>query len=550
MKAKRSSNFVIQGSLLAMAGIIVRLIGMLYRIPLTAIIGDEGNGYYTSAFSIYTLLLILSSFSMPLAISKIVSADLSKGRYRNIEKVLRAAFIYATIIGFLMFSLLYFKAEAIADLLKKPYCCYALKALAPTVWIMAYLGILRGYFQGTGNMIPTAISQILEQIVNAVISVLAAYILFAKGEKSNVFYGNDAFSPAFGAAGGAIGTGAGALTALIFFMLIYRAQKSYLKRKARLTKDSYTDSYRNIVIILAATMLPILFSSTVYNISSVIDDYIYGNMMTYLGSSANIVRDWGIFGEYHILFNIPVALSNALSSSLIPSLTGAVEEHDDFKVIKRLNYAIRFTMLIAIPASVGLFALADPVSRMLFPGKHVGLLISLTRTGSAAVAFFSLSTITNAVLQGLGYLSEPLRNALKALVIHIIALIAMLYFGLGIYSVVLSNIVFAFIMCILNARSIFKYTSYRTDILAIYVKPFIASAIMGASSFATYKFIFSFLPNEMRTGRLGSCIEIMPALVIALIVYFISLKLMHALTKEDLENMPFGRKLGRLFFRR
>ena len=446
----RRNNFIVQGSLLAVASIVVRIIGMVYRVPLTAIIGDEGNGYYTSAYSIYTLLLILSSFSMPTAVSKIVSANMVNGNYRNTHRVLKTACFYATIVGFLMFCMLWFGADFIAEVfLKKPFCKFALRALAPTVWIMAYLGILRGYFQGSGNMVPTAISQILEQILNAIISILAASILFKKGAAANVIYQSDKYSTAFGAAGGAIGTGAGALTALAFFLVLYSSQMHEMHRNIREDR-SRADSYGTIGLLLAGTMLPILISSTVYNISSVIDDSIFGNIMTYLGKAEDIVTQWGVFGEYHILFNIPVALSNALSSSLIPSLTRAVAEHNRRDTVSRVRYSIRFTMLIAIPATVGLCALADPICRMLFPGKNVGLLIMLTRIGSVAVVFYSLSTISNAILQGLGHLSVPLKHALISLVIHIVCLIALLLTGMGIYAVVISNIIFAFMMCFLN----------------------------------------------------------------------------------------------------
>ena len=261
---RRSSgnNFVLQGSLLAVAGILVRLIGMVYRIPLSAIISDEGNGYYTSAFSIYTLLLILSSYSMPTAISKLISQNLAAKRFKNTERVLRVSFIYASIMGAVMAFVLFFGADAIAGALKKPFAAYALRALAPTVWIMAYLGLLRGYFQGMGNMIPTAISQILEQIANAVFSVLMAYLLFAKGKEANLLYNNTEHSYAFGAMGGAIGTGVGAFIALLFFMMLYSYQRPRLRKRAK--KDSsMVESYERSALLLFSTMVPILISSTV-----------------------------------------------------------------------------------------------------------------------------------------------------------------------------------------------------------------------------------------------------------------------------------------------
>ena len=189
------------------AGIIVRLIGILYRVPMTNIIGDEGMGYYSTAFNVYNIMLILSSYSLPLAVSKMVAARLAKGQYRNMNRVLRAALVYATVVGGLACFITWnFAGFFATTLFNTPFCVYALRTLAPTIWIMAYLGVLRGYFQGHGTMIPTAISQILEQVVNAIISVVAASVLFKVGLDTAKVYGKDGYAQAFGAAGGTIGT--------------------------------------------------------------------------------------------------------------------------------------------------------------------------------------------------------------------------------------------------------------------------------------------------------------------------------------------------------
>ena len=148
-KKSKGPNFIIQGSILAAAGIIVRLIGMFYRIPLANYIGDEGNGYYSAAYNIYSILLILSSYSMPVAVSKMVSARLARHQYRNSMKILKIALFYSTLAGSLGFCALWFGADFFANyVIRMPFSAYALKVLAPTIWIMAYLGVLRGFFQG------------------------------------------------------------------------------------------------------------------------------------------------------------------------------------------------------------------------------------------------------------------------------------------------------------------------------------------------------------------------------------------------------------------
>ncbi|WP_159441975.1 oligosaccharide flippase family protein, partial [Clostridium sp. Marseille-P2415] len=184
---KGASNFLIQGTILAAAGIIVRVIGMFYRIPLADILGDEGNGYYSSAFSIYSILLIVSSYSLPTAVSKMIATRLARKEYRNSVRVLKVSLFYGTAVGGIGAAVLWFGADLFANqFLKMPYTSYALKTLAPTIWVIAYLGVFRGYFQGLGTMLPTAISQIFEQIVNAVISIYAASRLFEAGLHSHL----------------------------------------------------------------------------------------------------------------------------------------------------------------------------------------------------------------------------------------------------------------------------------------------------------------------------------------------------------------------------
>ena len=193
-KRGKAANFVVQGSILAAAGILVRIIGMLYRMPLNDIIGKQGNGYYTSAYNVYNILLILSSYSMPVAVSKMISSRLARGEYANCRRILRVGLIYATVAGGAAAAILWFGADLFAELIKTPMSRYALKTLAPTIWIMAYLGVLRGYFQGMGTMVPTAFSQIIEQIVNAVVSVAAAGLLFQTGLSLNAARGAKDYS--------------------------------------------------------------------------------------------------------------------------------------------------------------------------------------------------------------------------------------------------------------------------------------------------------------------------------------------------------------------
>lgn len=529
-------NFLIQGSILAVAGIIVRLIGMVYRIPLARKIGDNGNGYYNAAYSIYSILLIMSSYSLPTAVSKMVSARLAKGEYRTSTRIFRAAMFYATIAGMAGFCALWFGADYFASqIIRMPYSSYALKALAPTIWIMAYLGVLRGYFQGHSTMIPTAVSQVFEQVVNAIVSIVAASMLFDVGVKSNLVFHDTEYSYAFGAAGGAIGTGAGAVTALVFFMLLALAYRPTMRKKARRDRGAKVESYRGISQALFATIIPIIISSAIYNISNVVDNSLFGHVMEKLGESNLTASQWGVYmGRYHLLFNIPVAIANSLSSSLIPTLSRAMTERNRRQVHARIATAIRFSMIIAIPSAVGLTVLAEPVSDLLFSGMDNTMLIKMMAVGSSAVVFFSLSTVSNAILQGINRMNMPIINSAISLAIHIGVLYVMLkFFHMGIYSVVYANILFAALVCLLNAISIARYVKYRQELLKTFLIPALASAAMGGAAWGTYQLCIKAGNNSVSTA----------AIMVAVIVYFVLLILFKGIDEQELKKIPGGTKL-------
>lgn len=538
---RKESNFVVQGSILAVAGIVVRLIGILYRVPMTNIIGDEGMGYYSTAFNVYNIMLILSSYSLPLAVSKMVSARMAKGQYRNSVRVLKAALVYATVVGGLACFITWnFAGFFATTAFNTPFCVYALKTLAPTIWIMAYLGVLRGFFQGHGTMIPTAISQIFEQIVNAVISVVAASVLFKVGLDSNRVYNTTGYPQAFGAAGGTIGTGAGALAALLFMLLLFAIYAPVMKRRKRRDRSKRTDSYGDISVTFLFTVVPVIISSAVYNINAVVDNSIMAYGMESLGQGKEFLSLWGIYNnKYMLLVHVPLAMANSLSSSLIPSLSGAVARKEKGAVIAKTGLAIRFAMLIAIPSAVGLTVLSAPINNLLFRGGNNAEAIRMLIIGSAAVIFLSLSTVTNAILQGINHMNVPVRNAFISLVLHVIALYIMLMvFKMGIYSMVFANILFAVFMCVLNALAIRKYLNYRQEFLKTFLLPAVAAAFMGAAAFGVYKIVILIIKSNL----IGTIL----AVITAVAVYGILLIKLRCIDEEELYTMPGGTKIIRI----
>ena len=538
------TNFLVQGSILAVASIISRIIGLVYRIPLNNILGDVGISYYACAFDVYNVILIISSYSLPQAVSKTVSAKAAKGRYRSVYQVLKGALLFALVSGIVASLVVFFGAEFFTGtLLKTPYSVFALKILGPALVVVAVLGVLRGFFQGLGTMMPSAISQIIEQIVNAIVSIAAAYILYGYGARIGAVLGNkEKYGSAYGAAGGTLGTNMGAVFALLFLGMLFLAYKRIFKRQMRRDTSSKTESYQNVFRVLIMTIVPVLLSTTIYNISAILDQGIYKNVAELQGYKPDDIDVWwGIFsGKYKTIINIPISIASAMAASCVPNLTGAYARKDRESVRSQINIAIRFIMVIAFPCTIGIAVLSGPILKLLHLYGSTGTTAAtMLTTGAVAILFYSLSTLSNGLLQGINRMREPVKNAAIALGLHLIALLVMMFgLHLGIYAVVYSNALFAFFMCLFNAMSLRKYSGYRQEVVKTFLIPVAASAIMGVVVFGVYKGIFAVIKVNAIAAIL--------AIVIGAVVYGAMLLLLKGLSEEELKKFPKGHLFVRI----
>ncbi|MCR5420074.1 MAG: polysaccharide biosynthesis protein [Lachnospiraceae bacterium] len=539
-KEGKRSNFIVQGGILAITGIISRIIGLVYRIPLQKKIGDSGMGFYSAAFQIYSIMLIISSYSLPTAVSKLVAARVAKGQYRNAKKIYHGAMLFACITGGATCLIVLFGADTMAsNIMNLPKSAIALRILAPTLLIVAVMGVIRGYFQGMGTMMPTAFSQLFEQIVNAVISVVAATFLYEYGTKVSKLLQDSAYSSAYGAAGGTLGTGMGALAGLLMLLVIYFIHNREMKVKISNDETARNDAFSKIFRILIITVLPVILSSTIYNISDVLDQGIFGSVMSKKGMSEHdIASYWGIFStKYKVIINVPVALANALCSSIMPSLTACVEQGKYKLARHKVRLGMRFVMIIAIPCAMGLSVLGKPILSMLFTGE-IDIPANMLKMGSVTVVLYSMSTLSNGVLQGINKMNIPVRNAAVALVVHIgILFLCIQVLDLKLYGVVISVIGFALIICVLNWISISRYLKYRQEIRKTFVIPLISSAIMGVVIFLMYKFMSKSLSEMLST---------IISIVTGVIVYFVALLKLKGVNEHEIRSFPGGGVLAKI----
>ena len=536
-KKKREGAFLVQGAILASAGIITKIIGVIYRIPLINIMGDQGQAYYGIAFEIYAIALLLTSYSLPLAVSKLVSARVAKGERRNAFRVFKAALIFAITAGTLIGLIVFFGSDFIAGkIMAMEPSKYALRVLAPCLLVVAVMGVIRGYFQGLGTMLPTAISQILEQIVNAVVSVVGASYLFEFWKKAAETKAKEYLPAAYGAAGGTLGTLCGAIAGLLFLAFVFLAYRKIIKRQLRRDHSRYQESYSDIFTVLFYTITPVILSTAVYQSTKILDAGIFSNIMDVQGMAKEKYETlWGMYtGKFNTLVNVPLAIANAVGASVIPSLTAAVTSGNRKLVYSKIQLATRFTMIISIPSMVGCMVLARPVLDLLFSGNNkVPTLLLIT--GSVTIVFYSLSTITNAMLQGVNRMTIPIRNAAISLAIHLIALFIMLVaFKMNIFAVIGGTIVFSFSMCVLNQRALHQEIGYKQEKMKTFVIPLMASIIMGVVALISQMILEIILPPKIATVL---------TLFVAVIVYGVALLLLGGLTEEEILAMPKGHLL-------
>lgn len=528
---KIRNGIVIQGGILAAAGLIARAIGIVRRIPLTNIIGDVGNGYYAAAYELYAIILLLSSYSLPLAVSKMVAARVSRGQYKNAKKIFKASLVFALVSGGIAcFFVLIFADFLAGTVMGEPMSATALRVLAPTLLLVAVMGVFRGYFQGLGTMTPTAISQIVEQVFLVIFSLFFANLAFGRGELYGNLMMSDQYAPAQGAAGATLGCGIGAVAGLVFLMIVYGLSRGNMVRAEQKDVTRANEDYVSIFRVLLLTIIPVILSSVMYNVCGVLDQIIYNHYMLGIGQEELKTFNWGVYsGKYKVLINLPIALASAMCSAIVPSLSGSFANNDISSARSKVASAIRATMMVTIPSAVGLAVLGKPIVDMLFSGE-VDLAGQMLLFGTLSVIFYALSTLGNGILQGIGKMYIPIINAAISLVVHLLCLWAMLYFmKLDIMAVVFSNIIFSLVMFILNHLAIRKYIGYKQELIKTFIIPLIVSVVMGAVAFGIYHLFRLFLPVT------ASCII---AIIFALIIYLIGMIMLKGFRESEVARVP------------
>lgn len=533
MSSKRNV-LVKNASFLMAAALISKVVGLLYKSPLTRIVGADGMAYYGLAQQAYLILLMIASYSIPQAVSKIIAEKLAQGEYRNAQKYFKGSLLYATVAGGAV-ALFCLVGASILIPSNQQGATLALRVLSPTIFLSGILGVYRGYFQAYRNMVPTSISQILEQFANAAFSILAAWFFI------EVVAGSDKDSiDRWGAAGGTIGTGVGVVAALLFVLVVYHLNRKIIQKKIASDQTGQEESYQEVIGVILRMVTPIILSAFIYNVNGYIDGYLFSEILGHQGFEDEGIRM--LYTEYSIYFlsiiNIPLTLSSAAPTSMIPEVSAAYARDHLELANRKVDQAVQLSMFISIPSAVGLAVLSQPIVRILFPDT-IGTAGLLLTVGAVTVVLNGLSNISNGVLQGIGLPNLPMRNAAIALVVDVSSLVVMLLTtGLGILAVVLAIIIYSVFICILNDRSVKKYLSYKNKWVDAYLIPFLASIPMALAAWLLFMGVYFLIPSDL----LGLAVSVPLAAVVYVVLYIVIARV----PEEELRAFPFGGILVRI----
>jgi len=527
---EKKNSIVDQASILVAAMLLSRVLGLFMRIPLTHFLGDEGNAYFGVAYHVYAFFLVLSSAGLPAAISKLVSERLALKQYHDAHAIFKTALFLSAVIGTIFSLIFLFGARFLASMMNQPLSFYSMRALSPTVFIVGIMAVFRGYFLGMGTTKPTAASQIIEQVFKVTFSILFVWSLYGRG-------------PEYGAAGGTAGTGVGAIAGLAVVLLIYKFKSGSIKNQLRESQLSQQESYSRIAINVIKTAWPIILGTAVFTISGLIDSSMISNRLIASGAFTREVVDV-MYGQYNgkfiVLTTLPVVVSAALATAFIPSIAASNVINDERAVSAKINLALRMTMLISIPAAVGLSVLGDPIIRLLFPSNPEGGY--LLQWGGMAVVFLSLSQITTGMLQGLGYVKLPVIGACALAIIKI----TLNYFlvsnpRINILGAVFSTMAGYFVALLLNTIFLTRLTRIKIDFKRVLLKPLVCAAVMGAGTYAFFEAI------KHISG--SNAFSVILSITFGAAIYFLGMLLTEGIDHSDLKSAPLGDKVVRVLDR-
>ncbi len=516
--------------IMGLAGVLIKFLGAIFRIPLGNIIGAQGLAYYQGAYPIYVFLLTLSTAGIPTAISKMISEKRAEDQYGEAHRIFKASFKLMLGIGIVTAAILFFGAEYICELMKNPGAFYSMRAIAPALIFVPMMSAYRGYFQGMQDMAPTATSQVIEQFFRVGFGLALAIAFLSQGLE-------------FAAAGASSGAAFGGLFGTIGILIIYLRRKNHIMEEIKEGKEGENAPIGKIMKRILAIAIPVTIGASIMSIMNLIDSaLVMRRLQLGAGFSPAVAEDlYGqLSGMVASIINFPQVISMGIAVSLVPVISASFKKKDMDFVHKNVELGLRTAVLIGLPCSLGLIVLAKPIMLLLYPmqpesaASSAGCLLIM---GVGVIFLSTVQTLTG-MLQGIGKVSIPVIN----LAIGAVVKIACTLLLVGIPSINVKGAAFGTvcayaIAAILDFIAVKKYTGTKFNAGLTFVKPAIASIMMTVAVIIAYKgcsIVF------------GNAISALAGVAVGVIVYGIVIVSIKGITQEEVKMLPKGEKIAKL----
>lgn len=520
-------TFLRGAAILGIAGLLVQVMGAIFRIPLGNIIGDEGMGYYQTAYPIYVFLLVFSTNGAPAAISKMTSERVALGKHSEAYRVFKLSFILMSIIGIFASSVFFFGAESIVKLLKNPGAYYAMISIAPALLFVPIMAVFRGYFQGLQQMEPTAVSQLVEQAVRVAIGLALAIIMVPIGIE-------------YAAAGATIGTSIGPIAGVIILVIIFYLKKGKLIKS--FDDEAERESPGKIIGTLTAIAIPITIGVSILPIMNIVDVAIVMRRLQDIGYSLNEAN--ALYGQLTgmagPIINIPMALALSIALSMVPAIAAANSVNDKESLNSNIRLGLRTAMIIGVPCTFGLMALAEPIMLLLYPMQAESASSAAPSLFILAIGiiFLAIAQTMAGILQGLGkpyvaVITLGIGVVVKCIATYILAGIP----SLNVQGAAIGSTVAFGLIGILNFIYVIKYTGTRFDIKLSIVKPILSGIMMCFSVLVIFYACKPIIGNSLST---------VVSIGIGASIYVIMLFKTKSIAAHEVKMLPKGEKLARI----
>ncbi|MDR1068080.1 MAG: polysaccharide biosynthesis protein, partial [Clostridiales Family XIII bacterium] len=515
-----------------------KLLGAIFRIPLTNMIGADGMAYYQAVYPIYVILLTVSIAGYPVAISRMVSERLTFGDHYGAHRAFRIALGVMVALGTVSFLVMWFFAETFSGFTKNMGSVYGMRAIAPALFFVPIMSAFMGYFQGMRNMRPSAATQVTEQLFRVAAGLTLALVLVGKSKE-------------YAAAGANFGATAGAFAGLLLMLLIYLAKvkKPGFREKLAECKERFgaTEQPLNrILIALFSITIPIMIGASIMPIMNYLDAVIVSNRLTAAGWDPVEVRS--MYGQLSAMassiINLPQALTQTIAVSLVPTVIAAFKTRDHEFLGHNITLSMRMCVIISLPCAVGVVVLAEPIMKLLYPYQMDDAIAAAPglQILAAGIVFLACIQTLTGVLQGVERQGRPVLN----LFIGAGAKVIITYTLTGIRSInilgaAMGTVAAYIIAATLDYRAVKRFTRADIEWKLVLLRPLVSAAVMGGCAFGAYK-----LCNLL----VGNSVSTLFGVLAGGLVYVVMVFVTGAIRPDELAMLPKGEKLAKLFGKR